>query len=120
MITNLVKYVRDSSETAYSEDWYCGRGTPFAAIAITDNGIGVSICNPKDRFTKRIGRKIALARATYNRIPNFPTGRIYYYDPVTQSADWVSIEEAIKTEIDNLKRRWERVKNGPSKNEGEN
>ena len=50
---------------------------PFACVVIDDRngGVGLSVCNKKDHFTKKIGRKIALKRlenkVDYRRfIPN--------------------------------------------------
>lgn len=51
----IVQYVRDENRN------------PFAVVVATDkNEIGVAQCNPKDKFVKEIGRKIAAGRAKKN------------------------------------------------------
>lgn len=53
----IVQYVRDENRN------------PFAVVVATDkNGIGVAQCNPKDKFVKAIGRKIAAGRAKKNDV----------------------------------------------------
>lgn len=48
----LVKYL-------YS---YESQKKPFGVIVATKDGIGLSMCNPKDDFNKEMGKKIALGR----------------------------------------------------------
>lgn len=50
----LVKHLYDYS------DWYAKR---FGTVVCVDGNIGVSICNPKDTFQKKMGVKIAVGRA---------------------------------------------------------
>jgi|ADurb_Total_1213_FD_contig_31_502251_length_1075_multi_10_in_0_out_0_1 hypothetical protein len=44
---------------------YCGINSTkkrIITIAHTNNQMGISICNPKERFNKKIGRDIAMGR----------------------------------------------------------
>ena len=44
---------------------YCGFTSPkkrVITIAHNDNQMGISVCNPKDRYSKKIGRDIAMNR----------------------------------------------------------
>lgn len=53
----LVKYVRDE------------KGNPIGCVAAIDkNKLGYSICHTKDKFLKKLGRKIAIERAKKNKL----------------------------------------------------
>ena len=58
----LIKHLRD------------GRNCPFGTIvAISPTDIGLAICSPRDRFSKKMGVKIAKGRAqthSWTRVPN--------------------------------------------------
>jgi len=67
----LIKYVYD----------YSGKNRrPVACVVgYKDNDevrIGISVCNPKDNFVKRIARDIAYGRALANSTPELPNGKI--------------------------------------------
>lgn len=60
----LVKHIRDEA------------GNLHATLAMVDvNAAGLSICGPRDQFSKRIGRAIAIGRAENGGICDCPTNR---------------------------------------------
>jgi hypothetical protein len=53
---------------------YCGHNSDrkrVITIAHTDDKMGISVCNPNDRYSKKIGREIATNRLNKNPL-NMP------------------------------------------------
>lgn len=90
------------NRTEYVRDW---RGNPVAAVVIIshkDNrgwSAGYSICHPKDKFVKSLGRKIALSRAKKGIIARLPD-RSGWFDGRYQS-----LADAIGTKISRQQRK---------------
>lgn len=60
----LVEHVRDEFHNPVA-----------TVVAIGPGRLGVSVCNPKDRFNKRMGVKIAAGRAAINVGIDLPNNR---------------------------------------------
>lgn len=64
----LVKYLRNENRIPYG-----------CVVAVGPGMVGYSVCNPKDKFNKELGRQIAIGRANHdltdylsirNRVPH--------------------------------------------------
>lgn len=60
----LIEYVRDENRVPYA-----------AVVAVNRDLIGVSVCNPKDKFNKWIGVEIAQKRALLMKPTELPAYR---------------------------------------------
>jgi hypothetical protein len=97
----LVHYLRDFNRI------------PFGCIvAISPDNIGVSVCNPKDRFNKKFARRIALGRAMSrekdcNIAPKnrFVLGYYGEDDPRTWEFDEMSIFDYVEDAVAYVKGR---------------
>ena len=57
----LVRYLRDQNKRPYG-----------CIVAVSPNHIGWALCCPKDRFSKHLGKTIALGRASYGSNVELP------------------------------------------------
>lgn len=100
----LVHYLRDEYRN------------PFGCIVMIDKeNIGVSICNPKDRFVKKFARNIAIGRALVKKdyMSNVPTNRMVYgyygdADPRTWDQPLISMKQYIEEAVEYVKKRAEK------------
>ena len=83
---------------------YGDQKRPFGVIvALGPDKIGVALFNPKDTFTKKLGKKIAIGRAKFNIIPHVPDEFVY---------DWTGMlvhkEEIVDYELGRMEVRAEK------------
>lgn len=96
----LVKHIRDA------------QNIPFATIvAVSPTNIGFAICNPKDRFNKKVGTSIAKVRANSKKAEGweFKEGKVPNRYEFTNMFGWetvdVSLQEILNQELDIMQDR---------------
>jgi len=105
----LIKHIREyDTANTWGNDNY-SRGKPFATIAICSNGIGVSVCNKKDHFTKHRGTYIACERAFHGYIAKIPNEWRLYYNGENDEVEYLHVEDIIEIEVEKLERRWNKM-----------
>ncbi len=93
----LVKYLRDGK-------------TPIGAIACPSKGkVGISICNPKDRFNRELARNLAIGRAISGEASPLPRRRVLV------NGRKVYLGDLITTEFVAMQARAEKYFNGPAR-----
>ena len=79
------------------------KGVPQSTICIISengwNAMGVSICNPKDNFCKKIGRTIAQGRALKALKTMESSGKI----AMSSNRDWLKILKRIPNDVESIK-----------------
>ncbi len=101
----LIRYIREFPHVDINGTFH--RGKPVGCVVALDaERIGISVCNPKDNYNKKLGRAIAASRADYGINHPIPNRCV----DINEDGSLVMLADAVKDTVDYLR---EKIAKGP-------